>query len=123
MTLELPRIGIRLPQELDPHGAIELAVAAEASGFAALWFADDRVALHFRAPRPEMPIYLASMGDRSLELCGRLADGLIVSNMRPPGYSERAVGIVQGSAANAGRPPLAVVQYVPCAARPDRAAA
>src|SRR5438093_8779491 len=213
MTPELPRIGIRLPQELDPHGAIELAVAAEASGSAALWFAEnpfhrgilpvvaacavkteriglgigivncyqhhptliamefaaldelapgrtvlgigsgvgarierlgfayrplasvtdtihivrallrgeeltyrgrvfsvDRVALHFRAPRPEMPIYLASMGDRSLELCGRLADGLIVSNMCPLGYSKRAVGIAQGSAAAAGRPPLAIVQ-------------
>jgi 5,10-methylenetetrahydromethanopterin reductase len=219
----LPRIGVRLHQGLDPHQCIELALLAEANGFASLWFAEnpfhrgilptisacairtdrigigigivnpyqhhptliamefgaldelakgrallgvgsgigaeiarmgftyrplaaltdtihilrallrgdeltyrgpvfsvDRVALGFRPPRPEMPIYLASMGDRSLALCGRLADGLIVSNLCPPGYTERAVAITQGSAAAAGRPPLAVVQYVPCAVRPDR---
>jgi len=223
---DLPRIALRLPQELEPERAIELAVAAETHGLAALWFAEnpfhrgilplvtacalkterialgigivncyqhhptliamefaaldeiapgrtvlgigsgvggrveqlgfayrplasvrdaihivrglmrgeevsyrgrafsaDRVMLHFPPPRPEMPIYLASMGDRSLELCGRLADGLIISNMCPLGYSERAVGIVQRGAAAAGRPPLAVVQYVPCAVRPDRAEA
>jgi 5,10-methylenetetrahydromethanopterin reductase len=220
---ELPRIAVRLPQELDPARAIELAAAAEGAGFSALWFAEnpfhrgilpvvtacalktervglgigivncyqhhpsliamefaaldelvpnrtvlgigsgvsarierlgfayrplaavtdtihilrgllsgeevtyrgrvfsvDRVALHFRPPRPDLPIYLASMGDRSLALCGRLADGLIISNMCPLGYSKRAVAIVQGSAAASGRPPLAIVQYVPCAVRPDR---
>ncbi len=220
---KLPRIAIRLPQELDPHHAVELAVAAEKSALAALWFAEnpfhrgilplvtmcavktkrialgigivncyqhhptliamefaalgefapgrtllgigsgvgarierlgfvyrplasvadtihivrglmrgdevshrgrvfsaDRVRLYFRPPRPDMPMYLASMGDKSLELCGRLADGLIVSNMCPLGYSRRAVGIVQESAAAAGRPPPGVVQYVPCAVRPDR---
>lgn len=219
---ELPRIGVRLPQELRPARAIELAVAAEGNGFSALWFAEnpfhrgilpvvtacalkteriglgigivncyqhhptliamefaaldelapgrtvlgigsgvgarierlgfvhrplasvadtihivralfrgeeltyqgrvfsvDRVALHFRPPSPGMPIYLASMGDRSLALCGQLADGLIISNMCPLGYSARAVTIVQGSAEASGRPPLAVVQYVPCAIRPD----
>lgn len=220
---ELPRIGVRLGQGLDPHQCIELARVAEASGFASLWFAEnpfhrgvlptvsacairtdriaigigivnpyqhhptliamefgaldelakgrarlgigsgigaeiarlgfayrplaavtdtihilrallrgeeltyrggvfsvDRVALGFRPPRPDAPIYLASMGDRSLELCGRLADGLIVSNLCPLGYSERAVAIAQDSAAAAGRSPLEVVQYVPCAVRPDR---
>jgi hypothetical protein len=44
-------------------------------------FSADRVALEFAAPRPEMPIHLAAMADRSLALCGRLADGLIVSNL------------------------------------------
>jgi 5,10-methylenetetrahydromethanopterin reductase len=82
-------------------------------------FSADRVKLGFRPPRPEMPIYLASMGDRSLALSGRLGDGLIVSNMCPPGYCERAVGIVRKAAAAAGRPMLQVVQYVPCVARPD----
>jgi len=83
-------------------------------------FSVDGVALGFRPPRPDMPIYAASMGDRSLELCGRLADGLIVSNMCPPAYSERAICIVQSSAAAAQRAPLDIVQYVPCVARADR---
>jgi 5,10-methylenetetrahydromethanopterin reductase len=78
------------------------------------------VRLGFRPPRPDMPIYFASMGDRSLALCGELADGLIVSNLCPPGYTRRAVDIVQQSAAAAGRKPLDIVQYVPCAVRADR---
>jgi 5,10-methylenetetrahydromethanopterin reductase len=223
MTSELPRIGVRLGQGLNARRCIELARAAEANGFASLWFAEnpfergilpavsacaaateriaigigivncyqhhptliamefaaldelatgrvrlgvgsgvgarierlgyryrplaaledtvailrpllrgdsathrgrvfsaDGVTLGFRPPRPDVPIYFASMGDRSLALCGRLADGLIVSNMCPPGYSARAVGIVQGAAAAACRQLLDIVQYVPCAARPDR---
>src|SRR5215472_2419930 len=203
----LPRIGVRLDQELDPHRCIELAVAVEAGGYSSLWFAEnplhrailpalsacalhterislgigivnvyqhhpsliameagaldelaggrvvlgigsgvgariarlgfdyrpiaalrdaiqiirpllrgeeanhrgrvfsaDRVRLGFRPTRPDMPIYFASMGDRSLALCGALADGLIISNMCPPGYSERAVAIVKDAAAAAARP-------------------
>src|SRR5207253_11488897 len=80
-------------------------------------FSAEGVALGFRPPRPDMPIYVASMGDRSLALCGRIADGLIVSNMCPPRYTERAVGIVQQSAAEARRKPLDIVQYLPCVVR------
>jgi 5,10-methylenetetrahydromethanopterin reductase len=86
-------------------------------------FSADGVALEFAAPRPDMPIHLAAMADRSLALCGRLADGLIVSNLCPPAYTARAVAIVRESAAAAGRAPLDIVQYVPCAARPDEAEA
>lgn len=78
------------------------------------------VALAFRPLRPDMPIYLAAMGDKSLALCGRLADGLVVSNMCPAAYVERAVSIVQQTAATAGRPRLDIVQYVPCVVRPKR---
>jgi 5,10-methylenetetrahydromethanopterin reductase len=222
MTLPvLPRIGVRLDQELDPHRCIELAVAAEAGGYSSLWFAEnpmhrailpalsacalrterihlgigivnvyqhhpsliameagaldelaqgrvvlgigsgvgsriarlgfdyrpiaalrdalhiirpllraeeanyrgrifsaDHVTLGFRPPRPDMPIYFASMGDRSLALCGELADGLIISNMCPPGYSQRATAMVNAAAAAAGHPLPSVAQYVPCAVRP-----
>jgi len=86
-------------------------------------FSADRVALEFAAPRPDMPIHLAAMADRSLALCGRLADGLIVSNLCPPAYTARAVAIVRESAATAGRKSFDIVQYLPCAARPDGAEA
>lgn len=222
MSVDLPRLSVRLAQDLDPYRAIELAVAAEAAGFYSLWFAEnpfhrgvlptvaacavrtrriglglgivnfyqhhptliaqefavldelsrgrarlgigsgiggqirrlgipyrpvaaladagqivrgllrgdavtyrgevfraEGVALGFRPRRPEPPIYYASMGDKSLALCGRAAEGLIVSNMCPPGYTERAAAIVQASAAEAGRPALDIVQYVPCVVRPD----
>jgi len=70
-------------------------------------FSADRVALEFTAPRPGMPIHLAAMADRSLALRGRLADGLIVSNLCPPAYTARAVAIVRESAAVAGRESIA----------------
>jgi 5,10-methylenetetrahydromethanopterin reductase len=86
-------------------------------------FSIDGAKLRFRPANPRTSIYMAAMGDRSLALCGEIADGLIVSNLCPPGYTERAVGIVERAASAAGRPSPRVVQYVPCVARPDRNAA
>jgi 5,10-methylenetetrahydromethanopterin reductase len=83
-------------------------------------FAVDRVRLDYRPPRPDLPIFMAAVGERSLALCGEIADGLIVSNMLPAGYAARAAAIVRDSAVAAGRPMPEIVQYVPCAARPDR---
>ena len=86
-------------------------------------FSVDNARLAFRPSRPDAPIYLAAMGDRTLDLCGRLADGLIVSNLCPPRYTERAVAIVRRAASEAGRPMPPVVQYVPGVVLPDRDAA
>jgi 5,10-methylenetetrahydromethanopterin reductase len=66
------------------------------------------------AARPDIPLLMAARGPRTLELCGRIADGLIVSNMCPPGFARHAA-----TAARAKR----VVQYVPCSVGPDRAQA
>jgi 5,10-methylenetetrahydromethanopterin reductase len=82
-------------------------------------FSADKARLAFPPRSPQTPIYMAAMGDRSLRACGRLADGLIVSNMCPVGYTERAVATINAAAAEVGRPSPAVVQYVPCVARPD----
>lgn len=76
--------------------------------------------LGYRPPRPDMPIYMAAVGDKSLELCASLADGLIVSNFSSLGYSERAVGILRETARRNDRKPGRIVQYVPCAVRPRR---
>ena len=121
-----PRI-LRLGYKWRPLPSLEDAVAiirpllrGEAADHRGSVFSAERVTLGFRPPRPDAPIYVASMGDRSLALCGRIADGLIVSNMCPPRYTERAVGIVQQSAAVAGRKPLDIVQYLPCVVRQDR---
>jgi 5,10-methylenetetrahydromethanopterin reductase len=52
----------------------------------------------------------------------------MISNMCPPDFTRQAVDIVGNAAREAGRQPPAqvvaqVVQYVPCAVRPDRAEA
>jgi 5,10-methylenetetrahydromethanopterin reductase len=67
---------------------------------------------------------MAARGEQALALCGAIADGLMISNMCPPGFTRQAVDVVRKSAQAAQRPPPAeVVQYVPCAVRPDRAEA
>jgi alkanesulfonate monooxygenase SsuD/methylene tetrahydromethanopterin reductase-like flavin-dependent oxidoreductase (luciferase family) len=94
---------------IEPMGADTLAGSSTARNvtYRGRAFSADRVALEFTAPRPGMPIHLAAMADRSLALCGRLADGLIVSNLCPPAYTARAVAIVRESAAVAGRESIA----------------
>src|SRR5215469_9759452 len=82
------------------------------------------VKLGYRPLRPDMPILMAARGDKALALCGRIADGLLVSNMCPPGFTARARDIVRRVAGESGRPlPATVVQYVPCIASPDGAQA
>jgi 5,10-methylenetetrahydromethanopterin reductase len=71
------------------------------------------IKLSWRA-RADLPLLMAARGERALRLCGRIADGLIVSNMCPPGFARHAA-----IAAGAKR----VVQYVPCSVGPDRARA
>jgi len=71
-------------------------------------------------PRSDIPIYMAAMGEQSLGLCGQLADGLIVSNLCPPAFTECAAAIVRTAAAAAGKPDPEIVQYVPCVPRPQR---
>jgi len=71
-----------------------------------------------------MPLLMAARGEQALALCGAIADGLMISNMCPPGFTRQAVNMVRTSADAAGRAtPAEVVQYVPCAVRPDRAQA
>jgi 5,10-methylenetetrahydromethanopterin reductase len=84
-------------------------------------FSAHKVKLEYPARRPDMPLLMAARGEQALALCGKIADGLMISNMCPPEFSRHAVEVVRNSAREAGRPPPAeVVQYVPCAARPDR---
>jgi len=83
-------------------------------------FSVDGVRLEFPLRRTDMPILMAAMGEQALRLCAEVADGLMISNMCPPAYTRRAVGIMREAAARAGRPaPREVVQYVPCAVRDD----
>src|SRR3981189_475548 len=50
-------------------------------------FSTKGVRLGYTPPRPDMPIFMAARGDKALNLCGRIADGLMVSNMCPPDYT------------------------------------
>ena len=77
---------------------------------------------HWICPLPSqrrLPIYMAAAGEPMLRACGEIADGLIVSNLTPLASTRRMIGIVTDEAAKAGRPKPTVVQYVPCAVRPN----
>jgi 5,10-methylenetetrahydromethanopterin reductase len=123
---QIARLGFEwrpLPAMRDAIRIVRGLLAGEELSYRGRVFSVDRAKLRFRPRCPQTPIYMAAMGDRSLALCGEIADGLIVSNLCPLGYTERAVAIVARAAAEAGRASPPVVQYVPCVARPDREAA
>ena len=86
-------------------------------------FSAKNVKLDYR-PRADIPILLAGRGDLTLKLSGEAADGLIVSNMCSVEFAGRAAATVQASRREAGREGKArIVQYMPCAVRPDGASA
>ncbi len=118
LSTERPLAAVR-----DAITIVRAMLAGEAVSHAGRAFSAREAKLEYRA-RPDMPLLMAARGEQALALCGRIADGLMISNMCPPDFTRHAVEIVRKSAHEAGRPPPAeVVQYVPCAARPDRSEA
>ncbi len=105
----------------DAFAIVRAMLRGETVDHAGRVFSARGAALGFVPPRPEMPILMAARGDQSLRLCGRIADGLMISNMCTAGFTARARDIVAAAAEAAGRPaPGEIVQYVPCVARADR---
>jgi 5,10-methylenetetrahydromethanopterin reductase len=103
---------------------VRAMLAGEEVTYAGRAFSADKAKLEYRPPRPDMPLLMAARGEQALALCGKIADGLMISNLCPPDFTRQAVETVDKSARAVGRPPLAeVVQYVPCAVRRDRAEA
>ena len=56
----------------------------------------NKVKLDYKA-RPDIAIFMAGRGDKSLETCGEIADGLIVSNMVTASFAGKAVKAVHDS--------------------------
>jgi len=57
--------------------------------------------------RPALPVYLAALGPRMLELAGRIADGVIL-NLMSPAQAGEAARVVRAAARAAGRDPASV---------------
>jgi 5,10-methylenetetrahydromethanopterin reductase len=86
-------------------------------------FTLNRVRLDYE-PRPDIEIYMAARGNRSLRVSGEIADGVLLSNMCTPAFAARAATIVRETARDAGREQTpAFVQYMPCSIAADRDAA
>ena len=74
--------------------------------------------------RAALPVYLAALGPRMLELAGRVADGVIL-NLMTPDQAGAAARVVRAAARAAGRDPASVevACVVHCCLSDDRAAA
>src|SRR5262249_60954127 len=90
----------------------------EEVNYAGRVFSAHKVKLEYKAPRPDMPLLMAARGKQALALAGKIADGLMISNMCPAEFTQAAVLAVRASARQAQRPaPAGGVQYIPCAVR------
>jgi alkanesulfonate monooxygenase SsuD/methylene tetrahydromethanopterin reductase-like flavin-dependent oxidoreductase (luciferase family) len=83
------------------------SVLAGDPGFAGQVFSTGMVPLDSPPVRTAVPIYLAALGPRMLELAGRIADGVIL-NLMSPAQAREAVGLVRAAAVAAGRSAKAV---------------
>jgi 5,10-methylenetetrahydromethanopterin reductase len=83
-------------------GALRAALAGDPEGFDGQLFRTGMVPLDSPPVRAELPVYLAALGPRMLELAGRLADGVIL-NLMSPAQAGMAASLVRAAAAAAGR--------------------
>jgi 5,10-methylenetetrahydromethanopterin reductase len=100
---------------------VRAMLAGEEVSYSGRAFSASKAKLEYKAPRPDLPLLMAARGEQALALAGKIADGLMISNMCPPDFTRHAVALMHASAREAGRkPPAEVVQYLPCAVRHDR---
>ncbi len=83
------------------------AVLNGAPGYDGAVFRTGTVPLDSPPVRPALPVYLAALGPRMLELAGRIADGVIL-NLMSPAQAAQSAGIVRAAAEAAGRDPAGV---------------
>ena len=84
----------------------------------------ERFNLWFRPHRPEVPIYLSALFPKMTELCGEIADGIILTRSTRATAATARARIAAG-AVRAGRDAAAIeiTSLLPASVDPDRAAA
>src|SRR5262245_624691 len=122
------RMGLRADRPIaavrDAITIVRAMLKGEEVDYAGAVFSAHKVRLDYPARRPDMPLLMAARGEQALALCGKIADGLIISNMCPAEFTKAAVLAVRDAARQARRAmPAEVVQYIPCSVRLDRAEA
>lgn len=82
-----------------------------------------RASLGNAAPQGKVPIYVAALGPRMLQLAGEMADGVLLS-WSTTTYLEQAIKLVREGAAKAGRDPseVEISGYIRVAVTDDLAA-
>jgi 5,10-methylenetetrahydromethanopterin reductase len=117
LAAPLQRLGIDTGRPLaalrDTFHIVRGLLRGESITYTGRVFSVEGVKLSYTPPRPGLPLLMAGRGPRTLRLCGEIADGLMVSNMCPPGFARHALSIVQPA-------PRRVVQYASCSIAADR---
>ena len=107
-------------------GALRAALAGHPAGFDGQLFRTGMVPFDSPPVRAELPVYLAALGPRMLEVAGRIADGVIL-NLMSPAQAELAASLVRTAAVAAGREAssveVACVVHTCLSDDPDAAAA
>lgn len=93
---------------IEEYAAVVRAVlGGSPDGYQGRVFRTGMVPLDSPPVRAEVPVYLAALGPRMLELAGRIADGVIL-NLMSPAQAGEAARVVRASARAAGRDPASV---------------
>ena len=88
-------------------GVVRAVLAGSPAGYEGRVFRTGLVPLDSPPLRAGLPVYLAALGPRMLQLAGRIADGVIL-NLMSPAQAGEAAGVVRASARAAGRDPASV---------------
>ena len=113
-----------LPMIEEYVGVVRAVLRGQASGYDGRVFRTGMVPLDRPPVRADLPIYLAALGPRMLELAGRIADGVIL-NLMTPAQAGQAASAARAAARAAGRDPASVeiACVVHCCLSDDSAAA
>src|SRR5580704_15233045 len=96
-----------LPMIEEYVGVIRAVLRGDAAGYDGQVFRTGLVPLDSPPVRTALPVYLAALGPRMLELAGRVADGVIL-NLMTPAQAGEAARAVRAAALAAGRDPASV---------------
>ena len=89
-------------QMIAEYVGVVRSVLTGQGGYAGELYRTGMVPLDSPPVRRDLPIYLAALGPRMLELAGQIADGVIL-NLMSPQQAGRAAGAVRAAAVAAGR--------------------
>jgi len=96
-----------LPMIEEYVGVVRAVLRGEPAGYGGQVYRTGMVPLDSDPVRPDLPVYLAALGPRMLQLAGRIADGVIL-NLMTPDQAADAAATVRNSARAAGRDPASV---------------
>jgi 5,10-methylenetetrahydromethanopterin reductase len=115
LAAPIKRLGIDNTRPLaalrDTFAIVRGLLAGESVTHKGSVFSVEAAKLSYAPRRPDLPLLMAARGPKALALCGQVADGLMISNMCPPGFAAHAASIAK---------PRRLIQYAPCAVSNDR---